>query len=106
MCKCILGDAYEYLFVQCNDVTFRGTNLISSVKREKKNTLSFSKQYAVIKQKIIYICVTDINSSQRCGVYKHLIDHVTLQFYLCKPMHIKKYITKSDCLLIIYKFNL
>ena len=29
-------------------------------------------------------------------MYKHLIDHVTLQFYLCKPipMHIKKYITK------------
>ena len=109
--NCILGDAYKYLLMQCNDVTFRGTNWLKSVKTElfrlglgymwtEQNTLSFSKHFPVIKQKIIDICVqgfiADINSSQRCVVYKHLIDHVTLQFYLCKPipMHIKKYITK------------
>ena len=66
----------------------------------EQNTLSFTKDFPVIKQKIIDICIqglmADINSSPRCVVYKHLIDHVTLQFYLCKPipMHIKKYISK------------
>ena len=109
--NCILGDAYKFLLMQCNDVTFRGTNWLSAVKIElfrlglgymwtEQNTLSFSKHFPVIKQKIIDTCVqgfiADINSSQRCVVYKHLIDHVTLQFFLCKPipMHIKKYITK------------
>ena len=86
--NCILGDAYKYLLMQCNDFTFRGTNWLSSVKNElfrlglgymwtEQNTLSFSTRFPVIKQKIIDICmqgfIADINSSQKCVVYKHLI---------------------------------
>ena len=82
--NCILGDAYKFLLMQCNDVTFRGTNWLSSVKIElfrlglgymwtEQNTLSFSKHFPVIKQKIIDICVqgfiADINSSQNINFF-------------------------------------
>ena len=66
----------------------------------EQDSWCFSTHFSIVKQRIIDTCVqsilADINSSNRCIVYKHLIDHVTLQFYLCKPipMHIKKYITK------------
>ena len=75
----------------------------------EKNTLSFTKDFPVIEQKIIDICIqglmADINCSPRCVVCEHLIDHVTLQFYLCKPipMHIKKYISKNK--IVISQFT-
>ena len=67
-----------------------------------QNTLSFSKHFLVSKQKIIDICVQGVIVDiiillrLRGVMYEQLIDHVTLQSYLCKPilMHIKKYITK------------
>ena len=65
---------------------------------------------AIVKQRLIDIhnqnILSDINSSSKCSMYRHLIDHVTLQEYLCKPIYMqyKKFICKlrlsSHCLAI------
>ena len=66
--------------------------------------------FAIAKQRIFDNCkqniLCEINSSSKCRVYKHLIDHFTLQSYLTKkiPMQYKKLICKlrlsSHCLVI------
>ena len=75
-----------------------------------QGTLKPQYMFAIAKQRIFDNCkqniLCEINSSSKCRVYKHLIDHFTLQSYSTKniPMQYKKLICKlrlsSHCLVI------
>ena len=46
--------------------------------------------FPLIKQRLIDIsvqsCQEQINNSSKCVIYKHVIDHFCLQYYLCKAI--------------------
>ena len=118
--NCILKSCYDHMYEEMSRKQ-NCKNWVVHVKSILKNvglfnlwlnqyTLKPQYMFAVAKQRIFDNCkqtiLSDINSSSKCRIYKHLIDHFTLQSYLTKriPMQYKKLICKlrvsSHCLLI------
>ena len=109
--NCILREIYSVMFNECENPTPPRNNWLFNIKEElsrlglaylwhEQKTLSLKVHFPVIRQRIIDHCVqslfADMCVSQKCIVYKHLVDHFCLQFYLCKPIPVacKKQICK------------
>ena len=109
--NCILREIYSVMFNECENPAPPRNNWLFNIKEElsrlglaylwhEQTTLSLKIHFPVIRQRIIDHCVqslfADMCVSQKCIVYKHLVDHFCLQFYLCKPIPVacKKQICK------------
>lgn len=118
--NCILKSCYDYMCDEmiskpnCKNWAVKVKNILSNVGLLdlwiNQCTLKPEYIFAVAKHRIFDNCkqtiLSEINSSSKCYIYKHLIDHFTLQSYLVKriPMQYKKLICKlrlsSHCLSI------
>ena len=109
--NCILREIYSAMLIECENPTPPRNNWLFNIKEElsrlglaylwhEQAILSSDVHFPVIRQRIIDHCVqslfADMCVSQKCVVYKHLVDHFCLQFYLCKPIPVicKKQICK------------
>ena len=115
--NCILKSCYEYLVTECENHNKK--NWVFDIKKllmengmfdlwETRDTLNTNYIFNVAKQRILdnskQTLLSEINSSSKCIVYKNIVDQVTLQSYLSKPIPVqyKKMICKlrlsSHCL--------
>ena len=118
--NCILKSSVEYMY-EVFSTKPNCKNWISNVKSildeiglsdifENVHSLSSKYVICIVKERLTDVykqnILSDITSSSKCYMYKHLIDHVTLQNYLTKPIfnQYKKFISKlrlsSHCLYI------
>ena len=118
--NCILKSSFEYLCHEfhtksnCKNWIANVFNILSEIGLRdlflEYNHLDAKLIFPIVKQRIIDIykqsLITEISSSSKCFMYKHLIDHIDLQTYLKKPIYnqYKKCITRlrlsSHCLSI------
>ena len=118
--NCILKSSFEYLCHEfhtksnCKNWIAYVFNTLSEIGLRdlflEYNHLDAKLIFPIVKQRIIDIykqsLITEISSSSKCFMYKHLIDHIDLQTYLKKPIYnqYKKCITRlrlsSHCLSI------
>ena len=117
--NCILKSCYEYLNTSCEQNNCKNwlynvKNILSEIGLLdvwiNQNIYNHSYILATVKQRVYDICIqsliSDINNSSKCKLYSHLIDQITLQPYLCKPIftQYKKWISKirlsSHCLTV------
>ena len=109
--NCILSEIYSSMFDDCENNNVRCNNWLHYIKQELsllglgylwhlQAALTIEVHLPLIKQRILDQCAqslfAEVSISQKCVVYKHLVDHFCLQYYLCKPipMFCKKQICK------------
>lgn len=118
--NCILKGCYEYMYNEC-EANPNCKNWAAKIKHElsslgmmdiwvTQHVTNVNYFLSVVKQRLLDIfkqeCETFFTTSSKCIIYRHIVDHLSLQAYLSKPIPIKykKAIVRlrlsSHCLLI------
>ena len=99
--NCIIKNCYGELYNNCERMNKSNRNWACCIKDklfeiglgyvwDEQNKTNCPEFFPLIKQRLIDIsvqsCQEQINNSSKCVIYKHVIDHFCLQYYLCKAI--------------------
>jgi hypothetical protein len=85
---CIIRNCYDELYCIKEKLDEIGLGYIWC--EQENSTCAFKFFFPIIKQRLIDIFVQNMSKLVIQNVYKHVIEHFSLQYYLCKPIPYEK----------------